>query len=54
VADVGKLGLDTWHLVDKWYGAMWPRHGLPRGTLMLSFGLKINVESVGVEPQTSI
>jgi len=23
VADVGKFGFDTWHLVDKWYGAMW-------------------------------
>jgi hypothetical protein len=28
-----KLFLDTWHIFDKWDGATWPRHGLPRGTI---------------------
>jgi hypothetical protein len=26
---------DTWHHFGKWYGATWPRHGLPCGTLLL-------------------
>jgi hypothetical protein len=34
------------------YGATWPSHGLPRGTLLLVVGLKF-MESVGIEPQTS-
>jgi hypothetical protein len=24
---------DTWHYHGEWFGAMWPRHGLPRGTM---------------------
>jgi hypothetical protein len=28
-----KSFLDMWHSFDKWDGAMWPRHGLPRGSI---------------------
>jgi hypothetical protein len=27
-----------WHLFGKWLGAMWPSHGLPRGTMVLVNG----------------
>jgi hypothetical protein len=39
LADVDESCFDTWHLIGKWGGATWPRHGLPRGT-MLSLGVK--------------
>jgi hypothetical protein len=31
----GEWDDDTWHYQGEWFGAMWPRHGLPRGTLLL-------------------
>jgi hypothetical protein len=45
---------DMWHHFGLWYGATWPSHGLPRGTVVLVVGLFQNfMESVGVEPWTS-
>jgi hypothetical protein len=31
----GEWDDDTWHYQGEWFGATWPRHGLPRGTLLL-------------------
>jgi hypothetical protein len=42
-----------WHIFVKWYGATWPRHGLPRGTMFWFMVCKSMVESVGIEPWTS-
>jgi hypothetical protein len=35
LADVDESCFDTWHHCSKWFGATWPRRGLPRGTLFL-------------------
>jgi hypothetical protein len=40
-----------------WYGATWPRHGLPHGTLLLDvllLGKIFFLESTGIEPWTSL
>jgi hypothetical protein len=30
--------VDKWHFIDKLFNAMWPSHGLPRGTMGLVNG----------------
>jgi hypothetical protein len=52
-ADVDESCFDTWHLMANGGGATWPRHGLPRGTMLKVGLLKLFMESMGIEPQTS-
>jgi hypothetical protein len=35
VLTVQSVRMLTWHYHGKWFGATWPRHGLPRGTMQL-------------------
>jgi hypothetical protein len=51
---VGRMILQHMAVFVLLYGATWPSHGLPCGTLLLVLvvGLKV-MESVGIEPQTS-
>jgi hypothetical protein len=45
-----KSFLDTWHIFDKWDGATWPRHGLPRGTVFNFWLFKIIWSPWGSNP----
>jgi hypothetical protein len=47
--------VDKWHFIDKLFDAMWPSHGLPRGTMGLVNGFiwKNVMELMGFEPMTS-
>jgi hypothetical protein len=31
---VGECIYDTWHILDKLFGVVWPGHGMPCGTLV--------------------
>jgi hypothetical protein len=52
---VDQSAIDAWHVFGKWRGAMWPSHGLPRGTHLLAhlvFGKML--DSMRFEPATSV